>query len=402
MSDAVLFVDDEQNVLDAHARQFRNRFPLWTASSAAAGLVTLEAHPEIGVVVSDMQMPITNGAEFLASVRAVRPDTVRFILTGHADVTAAIASVNSGAIFRFLQKPCSHEELSQGLEAAFEQRRLARVERELLEKTLTGAVEMLAELLEMANPALFSRSFRILRAAQSLSKAAGLPDQWELRVAALLSQIGCLAVSPDAVAAAASGATLTEAQELVFRSHPEIASKLLARIPRLEGVADVIAQQLGSEPRSAAAPTATGREQVSVAELLEAAVGFDQLVTRGFSAEAAVAALSARPSRFSPAVIAALPSLRVEKAPTEIRAIRAAELVVDMILEQDVRSKEGVLLVAKGKVVTETVMLMLRSFGDGAGITEPFLVRAVGRPLAGPDLGRLVAREPSEPRGTVS
>ena len=210
MTDGVLFVDDEPNVLVAHRRQFRNRFPLWTADSAAAGLALLHAHPEIGVVVSDMQMPVTNGAQFLASVRAARPDTVRFILTGQADVDAAIAAVNSGAIFRFLQKPCSQDELSLGLEAAFEQRRLLRAERDLLENTLSGAVEILVELLEATNPSLFSRSFRILRSAQALGSALRISDPWELRVAALLSQIGCLAIPPETLATAVAGAAPLE------------------------------------------------------------------------------------------------------------------------------------------------------------------------------------------------
>jgi DNA-binding NtrC family response regulator len=79
-----------------------------------------EAGP-FALVVSDMRMPSMNGALFLAKVRQQTPDTVRMILSGQADLQAAIAAVNEGQIYRFLSKPCAPEQLLAAIEDALNQ-----------------------------------------------------------------------------------------------------------------------------------------------------------------------------------------------------------------------------------------------------------------------------------------
>src|SRR6478752_5272887 len=102
----VLCVDDEPNVLEGLALHLHRRYEVTRATSGAAGLEALAKDPAIAVVVSDMRMPGMDGAQFLSRVRATKTDVVRLLLTGHADMTSAIAAVNDGQIFRFLTKPC--------------------------------------------------------------------------------------------------------------------------------------------------------------------------------------------------------------------------------------------------------------------------------------------------------
>ena len=106
MSDKVLFVDDEPSILDGLRRALHDRFLVSSADGGEQGLAKLRTDGPFAVVVSDMQMPGMNGAEFLARASEMVPDTVRILLTGHADVNAAIDAVNQGNIFRFLTKPC--------------------------------------------------------------------------------------------------------------------------------------------------------------------------------------------------------------------------------------------------------------------------------------------------------
>lgn len=65
----------------------------------------------IDVVVCDVQMPGMSGPELLARIAEEYPDTVRMVMTGHASVDAAISAINDGGVFRFLEKPCSSEEI---------------------------------------------------------------------------------------------------------------------------------------------------------------------------------------------------------------------------------------------------------------------------------------------------
>jgi two-component system, sensor histidine kinase and response regulator len=73
------------------------------------------------VIVSDQRMPKMSGAEFLAASRAIAPNAVRVTLTGYADLSDVMASVNNGFIYRFLTKPWGDTELLEAIRLCFEQ-----------------------------------------------------------------------------------------------------------------------------------------------------------------------------------------------------------------------------------------------------------------------------------------
>ncbi len=141
MTDKILLVDDDANLLAATRRQLRKKFELETARSGADGLHALNTNGPFAVVISDMRMPEMNGLEFLKQVKTSAPDTVRMMLTGIADKNTAVEAVNVVNVFRFMNKPCSSESLSRAIEAGLQQYHLIRAERVLLERTLAGNVE---------------------------------------------------------------------------------------------------------------------------------------------------------------------------------------------------------------------------------------------------------------------
>jgi HD domain-containing protein len=118
------------------------------------------------------------------------------MLTGQADLTAAVAAVNEGNIFQFLTKRCPSDMLGRALEALMEQHRLITAERALLEETLKGSIAVMTAILARVNPPAFSRAHRIRRYVEHMARELGLPDRWQYELAAMLSQIGCVAVPP--------------------------------------------------------------------------------------------------------------------------------------------------------------------------------------------------------------
>ncbi len=120
----VLFIDDDQNLLDGIARSMRReRFTVVTCLGVVAARSRLE-QGDIDVVVSDESMPGASGSDFLAEVRQHYPTTMRIMLTGNASIGSAARAVNGGEIFRFLVKPCGHAELADTLRKALEQKAL--------------------------------------------------------------------------------------------------------------------------------------------------------------------------------------------------------------------------------------------------------------------------------------
>ena len=111
--DFVLFVDDEQNILNAVKRLFiSDPVNVLTATTAREGMELLKSNT-VSVIVSDNMMPGMNGIDFLTWTKTVTPDSVRILMTGCADLHAAIEAINRGEVFRFVTKPWDDKELRQ-------------------------------------------------------------------------------------------------------------------------------------------------------------------------------------------------------------------------------------------------------------------------------------------------
>jgi DNA-binding NtrC family response regulator len=113
----LLFVDDEQRVLNSMRIMFRRQFDLFLASHGAEALDIVK-DKNIDVIVADHRMPKMTGVEVLSRVRALSPRTVRILLTGYADLDAVEGSINESEVFRFLTKPCAPKQLRETIELA--------------------------------------------------------------------------------------------------------------------------------------------------------------------------------------------------------------------------------------------------------------------------------------------
>ncbi|GBD95315.1 MAG TPA: response regulator [Nitrospirae bacterium] len=108
----ILIVDDEENILRSLKRLLTNEeFEVLTAISGEEALKILSVNPDIALIVSDQRMPGLSGVEFLEQAKSLAPDATRIILTGYADVNAAIDGINMGGAYRYITKPWNDEEL---------------------------------------------------------------------------------------------------------------------------------------------------------------------------------------------------------------------------------------------------------------------------------------------------
>jgi CheY-like chemotaxis protein len=376
MSERVLFVDDELQVLDGIQRSLRKQVDLRTAPSGAEGLVLLREAGPFALVVSDMRMPIMNGAQFLAKVREHWPDTVRMILSGQADFQATIAAVNDGHIYRFLSKPCPAEQLLGAVADGLKQYRLITAEKVLLEQTLSGSIKMLIEILGMVSPAASSRASRLQRYVIELAEALALPNRWQWGLAALASQIGCVALPKEILSKVESAQELSDEEKRLYESHPQVAGKLLAAIPRLEDVAAIVTSQFGSLSFAGKPEDICQWDVRSTGELLlRTAFEFDRLTMRGATGASAADTLRKLSLGLSQPVIKALLLVKVAHQGLIVRQVRVKDLAPGMILDEDLMSPKGIRLVPAGQEVTRSLMVRLLSIADGVGVAEPFRVR---------------------------
>lgn len=371
----ILCVDDEPSILDGLALHLRRRYEVLTAPSGAAGLETIAKNRGIAVIMSDMRMPGMDGATFLSRARQELPDAVRILLTGQSEMSAAVAAINEGQIFRFLTKPCPPPTILAAVEAAVEQNRLITCERVLLEQTLHGSIKALTDILALTNPICFGRATRIKQLVTELATKLDIRDRWQMEVAAMLSQLGYIALPAETVEKLYFGRALSDPEQKMVARAPALTEQLVRNIPRLEMVAEILEAVTKPRKKAEPGPVDPRKQQVDLAaQLLRIALDFDDLEVQGNSAALAVGTLKSRHDRYEPRVLDALAEIRSGSGPvSEVREITLSVLCVGMVFVDDVKTQSGTLLVARGFEVTPGFVERARNFHPGT-VKEPLRV----------------------------
>jgi len=130
---SVVIVDDEVNVLKACVRLFRNEpYNIFTTADYSEALYVI-GNQNIKVVLSDQRMPGISGVEFLRLVKEEKPEVIRILFTGYADIQAAEAAINEGEVYRFINKPWKDENLRVVVRDAIQRYDLTEENRKLFE-----------------------------------------------------------------------------------------------------------------------------------------------------------------------------------------------------------------------------------------------------------------------------
>ena len=349
----VLCLDDEPKVLEGLALHLARRFRLSTATNGAMALSIMEQEGPYAAVIADMRMPEMDGATFLAQVRHRFPDTVRLLLTGYADIESAIAAINDGQVFRFLTKPCPPVQLLAAVRDAADLYRIVTSERVLLEETLHGSVKALADVLALTQPLAFGRAMRIRQSATALAERAGLAERWQLEIAAMLSQIGCVTLAPDTVEKLYYGHELSSEERKRVRELPAVAERLLGNIPRLEAVRAILSGS-GEMGRVSNATATTDPDVVKRgAHILRIATEYDALESKGLTPSQAIDLMRSQGGRFDGALLQVFAELHGSATRAEeIREVPLDAVSVGMVLIEDFHLDSGTLVAARGYEIT--------------------------------------------------
>jgi response regulator RpfG family c-di-GMP phosphodiesterase len=364
----VLCVDDEPNILEGLRLNLDRVFDMHTAGSGAQALALLEREEPFAVVVSDMRMPEMDGAEFLGRVRERFRDTVRILLTGYADVGSAISAINNGQIFRFLTKPCPPSQVLLTLREAASQYRLIETERVLLDKTLHGTIRALTDVLALVHPLAFGRALRLHKAVSAFAGHIDLKEAWQVEVAAMLSQIGCMTLTDDTIEKLHLGQDLSTDEADKVRQASRTAVRLIGEIPRLEGVRGIL-----GGPREDG--DAGLEETIRVGEqMLRIVSDYDSLEARGLMHQGIISIMRSRKGRYDGALLTAFAQMHESDTPAKVAMeVSARSLRAGMVLLDDLFMSNGTLLAARGYEITEQFMERASNWRRGA-VREPIRV----------------------------
>lgn len=382
MSDKVLFVDDDPNLLAACERNLHRKFALETAIGGEAALRRIADHGPFAVVVADRQMPGMDGIRLLTLIRERVPDTVRIMLTGNADLEAAIKVVNEGNIFRFLTKPCPPDVLAKAVQDGLTQFHLVTVEKELLNKTLSGSIKLLTDILSMMEPESFGRAQTMREIISSVTKKFNLDNDWEIHLAAMLAPIGYVTVPPETLVRSRSGVALSKVEAQMIKQAPQTAARLLANIPRLEGVAHIVRyQHKHYDGTGFPEDDCQGQSIPAGARLLRILNDLAQLQADGMTRSQALDELGLRQGWYDRALLDAVRMYYgiASATPESERpciSVALADLAPGMVLHSNIETKDGVLILSAGHQLNEMTVEKIQNFNRVSGIKEPVFVKA--------------------------
>jgi len=354
----VLFVDDEEAILKAFKLNLGRKYSVFIAESGSEGLRIIKEDGPFEVIVSDFSMPGMNGADFLEKVREQNKEVVTILLTGQANFDDLCDVVRRGEIFRLLGKPCSPEALDENLQQALRQHQLISAEKELLEKTLNGAIGAITSLLSAANPLFFGRAQRVKSMAIEVARELKIDHGWRLQVAADFCYLGYLTLPQGSQQNVYDGGELTPEMQKVIVSFPSFVSNLIKDIPRLNKIRKII------EFIHADYEDTFGEfhDERRIASIIRLAQEYDKYETKGCSKGEIFENLRILGTIFLPGSLDALANTReLHGGFMEPSKVSPANLKPGMRLMEELVLSDGKMLAPLGSIVSLSFIQMIQS-----------------------------------------
>ncbi|MEA3361125.1 MAG: response regulator [Thermodesulfobacteriota bacterium] len=417
MSEKVIFVDDEKHILKSLERLFMDEpYEISTMNSPFEALEMMEKN-EVAVVVSDQRMPEMEGTAFLGKVRKKWPNTVRMMLTGYADLEAAMAAINQGNVYRFISKPWDETELKLAVKNAFvhynllsENKRLFKLTKsqneelqklnkgleikveertreikgllEELEKSFYKSIRVFMSLMELFNPSLGSHAKRVSVVSMEIAKQFGMDKKYIelIEISALLHDIGLIGL-PRTIFEK-SEKELTKHEIALIKQHPELGHATLIAIDRLKD-ASVLVLSHHENFDGKGYPKGLKNEEIHLgARIIRAADDFDNLINKnGMTRNSALDRLKARSGyEYDPQVVFKLiDSLDSFKQETEKeRVIQLSDLQPGMIIARPIKTNSGRLLLAQDAEIQNIHIEKLAKFHQVDPIVDRIYVYKQG------------------------
>lgn len=406
--ETVLFVDDERNILNAFMRVFRMEgYNILTAGSGPEGLELVKGN-RVALVVSDHRMPGMEGVEFLSKVKEVSPDTVRFMLTGYADLKAVMGAINKGEVYRYITKPWNDDELKAAVRDAVNLYRIVEENRTLHELTARQNIELgelnrnleakvaektrkirdnffafvrlFSDLMEIYDENVGGHSKRVAAIARGVALKFGFDaaDVDLIESAALLHNIGLIGVPRDIIDKDED--YLNEDEKALLRHNPVLSQDLLRSMDTLRQVGIIIRSHT-ERYDGTGYPDGLRKDEIHIgSKIIAVCKLYDRLRSghKRMTQAEAVACLSAERSKgFDPEVIDVFAGFikdwkddgavqsshahgRLTMPATAILPI--SEIKPGMLLVENLVTSKGRLLVTKGTVLTGALVEKVVNF----------------------------------------
>lgn len=405
MSDIIriLFVDDEAQMLTALSRVFRGKqYDIHTANSGAEGIDLIKEH-SFDVIISDMRMPEMDGATFLAQTITLSPDSRRILLTGYSDQESTIRAINEGQVHQYMTKPWDNDELKQTVEKEFAAKQelsqadpnsedqsllkqqvdsvaselantrvFADLAKDELLKQYNTTIKMISNMVSQRISTPWEMDNNVVSHSVAMAKLIKLDAKniTEIRNAARLYQIGKM-VLPDQILSKTLNEMAADERTL-YDTYPTTGADMLAPLSTLDFAANIIRYQNENMDGSGMPDGLKGKEIPLGSRILRIVVDFQQLIhgqqfTQSLSFMDALEYMGKYVSiKYDPVLLQLYTRfiqrlIKRDNVPQDSLK-HVDELEAGLMTTRDVITETGILLVAKGTTLTDTLISKLNLY----------------------------------------
>jgi len=399
MDKRILIIDDEASVLSTLKRLFRNKpYEVFSALSAEEGLTLLKSQ-SVDLIISDMRMPLMDGAEFLSIVKETYPLTERILLTGYSDMDSTIKAINDGGIFGYLSKPWDIDQLLSLVDNALDQthknklknRTLKRFkkqndalgevvehkQREMaqsaefvghafqkLQDSCDVTEQMLLNLLDLKLKGQRIYAGQVAEVANELTHILGVREDERkcLITAARLHGIGKIGIPDDVLVLPID--MMNSEQFLLYQQYPAYSACTLMAYLQFQDVAQVLFEQKEYLDGSGYPNGIHGDELTSLGKILSLILDYTELrfgITTGeaLDHQTVIGVIQTNHNRYDASLLPALSSLTLEVELSEevsSMILPLYSLREGMIVDKEIFSDNGLLLLKRNAVLTEKMI----------------------------------------------
>lgn len=417
-SHTIIFVDDEEHILNSLKRTFRkDPYTIIATTSVAEVLQTISKAP-VALVISDQRMPEMKGTELIGKIKDRSPDTIRIILTGYADLHGAMDAINRGEVYRFITKPWDDEdirtivakaleyydivmeyrrlqaitqkqnlelrELNENLETKVRERttKIANLNAEIKESFLS-LIRTLAGAMEMHSHIVGNHSKRVANLSKALATKMDISNDelFSIETAAVLHDIGKIAI-PDSILKK-SEAVLTRQESELMRRHPELGEAVIGNVKGLRRMAIIIRHHHERYDGSGYPDGLRGDDIPIGSRIVAIADAYDKMLnTKGAMSSTTPEKVlkhieSNAATAFDPDILLNFKEMisRGKESDAVEVEVGYKDLHEGMTLTRDIMTAKGVLLLPKGSILRENLIEKIQAYRYTDPIVNGIFVR---------------------------
>ncbi len=400
----ILVVDDVQNEAMQLAFDLEQMGHEVLGASSGEEALNVAAAESPDAIFLDAVMPEMDGIEVCRRLKDdSQLESIAVILMTANDLDKDIVKGLDAGADDYIRKSCAKEMLVVRLHSVLRtlndrkaivqldeqlQEEIARRKQgeqsqaELLSSTFSASIQMLVDFAELLQPDCIGLTLRVHATVKDICTEMKMTNPWEVDVATMLSNVGCVKMPPEILTKVCDGQELSFSEKRVFWKHPQIAADIIKRIPRMQRVARIVEYQErcynGDGPPFDDRIT-RGKEIPLGARILKLALAFDAQIMSGSTNHEAIEVIRTHAALYDPELVELLGQRVIREPEYEVRSLMIKQLRAGMVLSEHILSRDDSVLIRNGRTVTAATLRNLNRYCDVGSfddrVREPIRVR---------------------------